>query len=210
MIVYIIAAEREFQLGSQSSHVPSYFSLLKAGLPEEVAPPGLGSLSPYCVLVVMPGAQHHAGELVAMAEPLNSQQRPLSTIAEDTVSAENSMERLEDASPTLRAASDECERGEWREQQDNSLPSPQREDGLLVKSATVGNGGVEKGDMATRAKGKLRSSSSFDEPTERQKAILGRVLSQWKRTARRSQKEECTPSENTRTSYSYDHTLNYQ
>ena len=150
-----------------------------------------------------------------MAVLLNSPQRPLSTIAEDPMSAEDSIERPEDASPSLRPASDGCERGDSHGRHDNSLLPPQREDDLLVKSDAVGNGGVEKGDKAEQEKGNINTSVSFDEadaPTERQRAILSRVLSQWKRTVRKDQKEEATsPSKNSRTLYTqhHDHTLNY-
>ena len=137
-----------------------------------------------------------------MAGPFNPQQRPLCTAGEDTLSAENSMERLEAASPSLRPT-DDCKKGERWEGQKISTGAPQNsEDALHAKTVAAEGGGDEKEDAATcRSKG----TSGFDEPDlpipARQRAILNRVLNHWKRTTR---KEESTPSKNWCTSHRSD------
>ena len=128
-----------------------------------------------------------------MAEALSTQQRLLCTIGEVSLPAENSMGHVAVASPSQPPSDEsgkgvrcECARGE-----------PQREDTLHSSIMEVptkeGRGEEEKEDAAMR----ITEASGFDEPDlaipARERAILNRVLSQWKRRARR---EEAAPSEN--------------
>lgn len=132
-----------------------------------------------------------------MADPLSPQQRPLGTIGEDSLPAENSTGSLEAASPNPPPSDP---------QQNTSTVAPQREDGLHAKTVAAKEDGREEKENAavTWAKGASGTEESFDDPDHafrpRQRSLLIRVLSHWKRTAR-NDSQESTPSENWRCSY---------
>ena len=134
-----------------------------------------------------------------MADPISTQQRPVRTTGEDSLFAENRMGCLEAASPNL-LTTDWCKKRDKCEWQSNSTPALELEDGLHAKAVAAEEGGGEEKKVAAtcQEKGASGAAESFDDRDlpipARQRAILTRVLSHWKRTTRRGS-QTSTPSE---------------